>query len=45
MTPLGEAAHQLVDSIEAVFHSDWDHTRSHGLGLPPCVALGREPIV
>jgi hypothetical protein len=35
MSPLEEAAHRLVDSIEAVFHSDWEYTRSHGLGLPP----------
>jgi hypothetical protein len=34
MTPLEEAAHRLVDSIEAVFHSDWEYTRSYGLGLP-----------
>jgi len=37
MTPLEEAAQRFVDAFEPVFHSDWNYTRSHGLGAgdPP----------
>jgi len=40
MTPLEEAAHRFLDSVEAVFHSDWAYTRSDGLCLD---AEGRDP--
>jgi hypothetical protein len=31
MTPLEEAAHRFIDTVETVFHSDWEYTLSYGL--------------